>query len=93
MLPLGNLDVLATMQHALGSRMFVAAGEFLPFDTRAYYHELLSAWTRAAILIPYVVETLRLADGGYVAADGIHWRRRRKRRRPSRASTTMRPAG
>lgn len=69
-LPLGNLDVLATMQHALGSRMFIAAGEFLPFDTRAYYHELLSRLDpRGLILIPYVVETLRLADGGYVAAD------------------------
>jgi uroporphyrinogen-III decarboxylase len=68
-LPLGNLDILAKIQAALGDRMFLAAGEFMPFDPEGYYRDLLSRLNpRGLILIPYVVETLCLDNGGYVAA-------------------------
>jgi uroporphyrinogen-III decarboxylase len=68
-IPLGNLDILARMQQSLGDRMFLAAGEFLPFDPESYYRQLLGRLDPCGlVLIPYVVETLRLDKGGYVAA-------------------------
>jgi uroporphyrinogen-III decarboxylase len=69
-IPLGNLDILAHMQAKLGDRMFLAAAEFMPLDPEEYYRQLLSRLNpRGLMLIPYVVETLRLEQGGYVAAE------------------------
>lgn len=69
-IPLGNLDILTTMQEKLGDRMFLAAAEFMPFDPAAYYRRLLDRLNpRGLMLIPYVVETLCLDNGGYVTTE------------------------
>jgi hypothetical protein len=53
----------------LQGRMFLAAAEFMPFDPESYYRQLLSRLDpQGLMLIPYVVETLALDNGGYVAA-------------------------
>lgn len=80
-IPMGNLEILTTVQNHLGDRFVLVAGEFMPSDPKTYYRRVLSSLSpRGLILVPYVFETVALDSdkGGYIAVerDVLEWGRK-----------------